>query len=269
MLSNKCLISTVVAGNLYQNFAPIYIYSIKKAYPTYNIKIFNWGKIPKNISNILKSLNLENCLVEKNFDGFKKTPQNIKALRWLYQYKDIKDYFAVFTGDIDFFIVEENPSLLDQHLSFCETQKLPYSNRVRAKSCRLTGLHFYKVEEYYNACGNVIDYFRDKLKKNDTSIFRHPKSNLDFYEGDEELLYQIVEKSGLGFPKDIKTKRVHHGIHLKRKYSLDLAAKENELLIYKNDFVNTYENDEIFKEIIYKISKEAKEYIDKCYGKLK
>jgi hypothetical protein len=263
------LITTIAGGNLYLNFAAIYIYSLKKAYPNYDIKIYSWDKIPKNISDILKSLDLEDCLIEKDFYGINKSIKNIKAMRWLYQYKDIKNYDHVFTGDIDFCMIEEKPSLLDQHLKFCEMHNLPYSNRVRARSYRLGGLHFYKVQEYYDACGNIIDDFRKKLINNDYSIFRHPNSTLEIYDGDEELLYQIIEKSGLGFPKNIKTKRLHHGIHLKRKYSIDLAAKENELLLYKKCFIDMYNNDEYFIEILNKISKEAKSYIDKCYLKLK
>jgi len=265
----KFLITTIVGGNLYQNFTPIYIYSVKKAYPNCSVKIYSWDRILTNVKNILKDINCEDNLIYKDFGNISKCTQNIKAMRWLYQYEDIKDFDVVFTGDIDFFIVEENPSLLDQHLNFCETQNLPYSNRVRAKSHRLTGLHFYKIEEYYNACSNVIDEFRERLCKGDNRIFRHPKSNLDIYDGDEEMLYQIIEKSGLGFPKNVTNKRKHHGIHLKRKYNPNLAAKETELTEYTNNFVNAYENDEIFKEILAKISSEAKTYIDTCYRKLK
>jgi hypothetical protein len=263
------LISTIVGGDLYLNFAPIYIYSIKKAYPDYNIKIYSWDKLNKNIKEILKIINCEECIIEKDFVEFEKDIKVIKATRWLYEYEDIKNYDFIFTGDIDFFICYENINLLNHHLNFCNKYNLCYSNRVRRNTFRLTGLHFYKVNEYYSKCNDVIEEFRNKLKKRDYSIFRNEKSELINYNGDEELLYLIAARSGLDFPKNIQEKRLHHGIHLKRNYNPDLAAKEFELKEYTNQFIDSYENDEIFKEILNKISKETRKYIIDCYIKLK
>lgn len=48
----KFLITTIVGGDLYQNFVPVYIYSLKKAYPDYDIRIYSWDKIKPSIKAI-------------------------------------------------------------------------------------------------------------------------------------------------------------------------------------------------------------------------
>ena len=236
------LITTVVSGELYQNFAPVYIYSLKKAYPEYSVKIYSWGKIPKNIKEILIDINCEDCFIEVDYP-IDKTPNNTKAARWLYTHDENYDY--IFVGDIDFFICSETPSLLEHHLNFCKEQNLPYSNRVRAGTKRLTGLHFYKTDSYRD---DIFDF-----------------ENIQSHCGDEELLYQIIERSGFGFPKKIMGERLQHGIHIKRKYGKDLSAKEKE---YSNVFKDAYNNDLVFKDILNKLSKQAKKYIDDCYRRL-
>lgn len=264
----KFLISTIIGGDLYLNFAPIYIYSLKKAYPNYDIKIYSWDRINNNLKSILKFINSEDSIIEKDFSMFEKDIKIIKATRWLYEYEDIKNYDFVFTGDIDFFICKENISLLDFHLNFCNKYNTCYSNRVRRNTFRLTGLHFYKVDEYYSFCNDIINEFRDRLINKDYSIFRNIESNLINYNGDEELLYNLAARSGLDFPKNIQEKRLHHGIHLKRNYSQVSTEKEFELIEYTNQFIDTYENDEIFKEILSMVSKDVKNYVDDCYKKL-
>ena len=171
------LITTIAAGDLYLNFAAIYIYSIKKYYPDYNIKIYSWDSIPNNVLEILKLINCENCIIEKDFSMYEKITPVISSLRWLYDYKDVKDYDYVFTGDIDFFICTDFPSLLKHHLTNCYINNLPYSNSIRNGTYRLGGLHFYEVLEYYKKCNNKIIEFRDKLKNKDYSILRNIKVN--------------------------------------------------------------------------------------------
>lgn len=241
------LITTIVAGELYLNFAPVYIYSLKKSYPDYDIKIYSWDKIPKNIKEILKDINCEDCLIEIDLP-IAKTPNNIKASRFLYTH-DLK-YNYIFVGDIDFFICPEIPSLLDHHLDFCNTHNLSYSNRVRSGTKRLTGLHFYKTADY-----NV-----DVLKS-----FKNNFENIQSHCGDEELLYQIINKMGFEFPKKIIGERLQHGIHIKRRYGKDLSAKEKE---YSNIFKNAYNNDNVFKNILNRLSKQARSYINDCYRRL-
>lgn len=265
----KLLFTTVAFGDLYLNFAAIYIYSIKKAYPDCDVKIYTGDKIPNNVKNILKLTNLENCLIEKDFSMFEREIPVISSLRWLYDYKDVKDYDCVYTGDVDFFICHDSvyPELLEYHLNNCRINNLPYSNIVRPKSYRVSGLHFYKVEDYYNKANDKIQEFKKKLKNKNYSILRHPKSLLD-RDDDEELLYRLIEESNIGFPK-IKHNRLHHGIHFKRRYKREYLEREKELVGYRNNFIAICDHDEVFKQILPLINYNARKYIFKCYEILK
>lgn len=80
----------------------------------------------------------------------------------------------VYIGDLDIIVLDRD--IVRRHLDFMSQTGLPYSNRVRRRP-QLTGLHFTRYDAYYP----IPDI-----------------SNIDItLEGDEALLYQIVQLRGL------------------------------------------------------------------------
>lgn len=199
----------------YTQYIPFYIYSILKSYPEYYVKIFVNKKLNsienKALEMIRERLSTnfeirENYFKEFNIEELKIPEEGKKALRFLLPKEEFLNFENVYFGDIDFLIVKETPNLLEGHLEHCKKTGLPYSNIVRKNSKRLTGLHFYKVDEYYNKMDEIIYSY---LENKDKLV-----SHLSKYKWDEEFLYDIV-KEGIGFEGLSKYDyRPHHGFHI-------------------------------------------------------
>lgn len=202
-------ISTFVFGS-YKKYIPYYIYSILKSYPDYYVKIFLKDTLStpekKSLQLIRKHLSKNFEVKENYFTNQKFNRLSGKAIRFLVPSYEFKDFTNVYIGDVDFLIVNEYPSLLDSHLDHCKQISLPYSNQIRPGSKRLTGLHFYQVDEYYKKMDPAIQRYLDDPDKI-MEVFQNIKR-------DEEFLYQMIEKN-IGF-RDIKKYhyRPHHGFHL-------------------------------------------------------
>jgi len=125
-------------------------------------------------------------------------------LRWMMDESFFESYENVFITDIDILVCRERPSLEKRNLECCQRTGLPYNNVVRpTDKRRLVGnMHFIRTKEYYKAMAGVVDKYRKLLKKGKLGIYN-----------DEELLYKMVEESGMGLSTEPFL--VHHsGIHL-------------------------------------------------------
>ncbi|WP_020617525.1 hypothetical protein [Paenibacillus daejeonensis] len=201
----------------YTRFIPFYIYSILSNYPDYGIKIFTQGTLDRNEERCLQ-------LLEQRFPGSFEIRTNYmrklvlppgdpqtrtkikKALRWLIPYKELKGFQNVYIGDVDFLIVKESPAMLEAHLHHCKTTGLPFSNAIRPGTRRLSGLHFFRVDEYFQKMTPVIDYYMENLNEVGDIVTRG--------KGNEEFLYHMIER-GIGFKGIDKLRyRPHHGFHL-------------------------------------------------------
>jgi hypothetical protein len=98
----------------------------------------------------------------------------------------------VYIGDIDIIVLE--PDILGSHLEHMSRTGLPFSNSIRTRSKRLTGLHFTR----YDALYPLPDY----------SDLHDVKMN------DEMLLTTLVRRKTGDFPPDIGNFRPLHGIHV-------------------------------------------------------
>jgi hypothetical protein len=100
----------------------------------------------------------------------------------------------VYIGDVDIMIVDD---VWIKHKRVFE-RGLPYSNRVRHNTTKLTGLHFTRYDTYY-----PLPEIRDIANE---------------FKNDEEVLYQIVKRSGqLDRQAEIDAVGVGrpvHGIHM-------------------------------------------------------
>ncbi len=207
-------ISTYVYGS-YTKFIPYYIYSILKSYPDYYVKILvreQLNHMERKCLNILKNNLSNNFEVKENYFNtidlpeMKTKGQATKTLRWLIPKKEFNNFKYGYIGDVDFLIIKEKPSLIEGHLDHCKKINLPYSNRIRPGTKRLSGLHFFIVKDYYSKIGPLIDYY---LSNTDELYKAINKSSRE-----EEFFYGLVGNT-IGFG-DINKKnyRPHHGFHL-------------------------------------------------------
>ncbi|HHY21662.1 MAG TPA: hypothetical protein GX525_07235 [Bacilli bacterium] len=210
-MEKKLCIAVYVFGS-YTKYVPYYIYSILKSYPHYYVKIFCMDKLAKREAECLDLIrkNLStNFMVKENYFPFPQFREQKlgRPLRFLIPYHEFSEFDYVYIGDVDFLIVQESPSLLDGHIEHCKKIKLPYSNQIRPNTKRLTGLHFFKVKEYYQAMNEVIDYYSNNLGEV-YSLMKKYRSD------DEKFLYKMIEKT-IGFGKiNDSVYRPHHGFHL-------------------------------------------------------
>ena len=85
----KICLTTFVQGHLYQEYLPMLIYSIGKAYPEYDVKIFLHDTLRDDLRPALDKMN---SLVAR-------------SLRWVLWDESFRDYDYLYTIDIDMFYI--------------------------------------------------------------------------------------------------------------------------------------------------------------------
>lgn len=251
----KTICFSTIVNAKYQNYIPLFWYSLHKSYPDYSSLIFMKGNLSKNTKRAVKIMQekgdyqiRENCFTE-----FRENEQYFKTIRWILTDDYFTNYKYLYIGDVDMIICKEPISLVDQHSADASNQGLPYSNFVRGGQERLIGRHFVITKPYFDAMSPVIKKYTTLLR--DGLI--DPKSN-DEGKGNEWVLYRMVKEAGLGFPKPIQKQQrgifsTHHGLHLglwrtkPRPPSNDLS-KDLHLSFWKQ-FLNMSE-DKLYKSII-------------------
>lgn len=231
-MKDSLCVATYASGREYLEFIPVYIYSILKSYPDYEIVIFCGETLPDNIRNSLNCIEWMGSftVVEGYLDHIssKFDKRNAAACkRWFIYSEKFKEYKYIYIGDIDVFVLPEDVSIHEQHLRHCETINLDYSNvRRHANGKKLSGLHFIKTEAYLESMLPVVEKYK-KLYNNDEL----------HNTNDENMLFDIISESGLGLcprakdgewtdPTDPSFRPVH-GIHL--AVFRDLFVKKRRL----------------------------------------
>jgi len=187
----------------YNEFVPTYVYSILVAYPHYRVRVFT----PDTLTNCIReALSIVRTHFPNSFDileDFRLGTVNDHSphCRWLIPETYFEDSDYAYVGDVDFIIVREKPGLLEGRLDHLDFLGYPYSNVTRKPPLhqRLSGLHFFKVRDYFERMAGVIEEWRTR----------------DFTPlDDEELLYTMVKRE-IGVPAcTLPRYRPHHGFHL-------------------------------------------------------
>ena len=170
LMNKRLCIAACVYGRKYQGWIPLFIYAIKKNYPEYDIKIFMDRTLSLGIKALLHKYFLYQRAEFIENINFKyrygmKSEMEKRCFRWLAAGYGLDEYEDVYWADIDIYIVREEISLLEQHVTDMAETNRCYSNAIRLSVkdylanrkkastkhlFRLTGLHFVKTEEYYN-----------------------------------------------------------------------------------------------------------------------
>ncbi len=278
MTSNRLCIITWVYGQKYQGWIPLYIYSIKKHYPEYDIKILTEKKLSLNIERLINKYNLasqaeiikfEDKCIEYCHNNIEK-----RCLRWLVNFEELSEkYEYIYIGDIDIYICGEVPSLLEQHKNnMLKLRNRTYSNVVRLsvkdyiknkkkmdKSLlfRLTGLHFTKTEQYFKNVKRNQEIIKKYLKGKRNKII-----DKLFFNDDERCLWLVNLFNGEKYPKGSyqlsdKVFRPYHGVHFAIGRELNIYKKMREESNIKDmhkyflKFVDDYNADETLRALIW------------------
>lgn len=258
-MSEKCAVVGYIYGEVYQSLSPLYAYSVLRAYPEYSVLLYFDRAVGPSVRKQLESLQSfgdvrfkENYRFRVPQTGASANAGNVlRAGRWLLNDVWFDEFKWLYIGDIDIFILPEELPLAEAHQAHMSRIGLPYSNVVRLTADaraltpgalrvlwrsrdyltlrkriagkviarnRLTGLHFVEREPYYRSVAPLFGEFQEELLR-DTPEVRA--------RDDEELLYDLVKRSGLGLPEisatgpDLDPRnasllnfRPHHGIHL-------------------------------------------------------
>ena len=278
-MNNKFCIVTWVYGRKYQGWIPLYIYSIKKNYPDYDIKIFVDNCLSVEIRRLLEKYDLiDSAIIYENvlsdLDYVVKDDMEKRCLRWLLNGYGLEDYQYVYWGDIDIYIVQEKVSLLQQHINAIDDSKMNYNNAQRLTIedyissrrktnkkhlFRLTGLHFVNTKEYYRKNYKtqirILNYLGQKK--------RIRWIDKIFFRDDERCLWLINFLSGNGFPMGSyelskKVFRPLHGLHFALGRAHEEYAKifksnpthQDEHKMYYDMFCKEYNDDSKLRELI-------------------
>jgi len=231
-----CILNVV--NKQYQKYIPFYVFFSLKLYPTYGIKVISLDEMNKKYVEIIKELEeMGDFVLIEDRKQFNRN--EIKSYRWLQDKKLFDGYDYGYIGDIDILLCEEDIPLLEQHLHHSNDEGLCYSNSVRPNSKRMSGLHFFHVDTYYEKMESCILKYKKML-------FDGKLKN----RKNEELLYQMINEVGLG----VSTKwfRPHHGLHLrlwqKSNPNLTRVLSDDDYCRYFRYFLKI-ENDDLFQKI--------------------
>ena len=172
-------IYTAASGD-YLNYLPLWIYSVKKSYPTCNA----------------------------SYDTF-SSPRSQYYAACFRLLTEIHDTDFVYINDADIIMLKEEPTLFEFHTAQMKEDDLCYSNSPRTSEYlgdkRLTGLHFCN-QEWYKETRDIRVKYLHMLESGEIGNGRFD---------DELTLMKVAKQSGLKIPPPRKplTAR-HHGIHL-------------------------------------------------------
>lgn len=223
-MNMKPLAIALIVNEGYQEYLPLYLHFLFRAYRDYEVFIYFQGQMHREVSECLERVSDLGKFVIKplTLPYNESRQQMLKALRWVLFDEEFYDFNNVYIGDVDMFIVREDPPLHELHERHSDEIGLPYSNRVRTGQRRLTGLHFMRTRTYFDGVLPTITKYRKLIADDSLNI------------GNEEMLHRMMEES-VGLPRVVGNFVTHHGMHA-RAFSTyqDLAAQRA-----RSDFVFT------------------------------
>ena len=223
-MKKECLLTTLVFGEKYQYFIPLLVYSCNRAYPEYDIMIFVYGQLSKDVRELLTQSKLDDkvTIIENAFSEEKKmNALKASSYRWVLWHEKFLEYNYLYIVDIDMFYIREPKPLHIQHKERMLVSGLPFDNLKRTfynkRSIKsvlrrikyahfhsfvnfisqktttetgLSGLHFIDITKYYTEENlKLLEDVRSKI----SLPYYFPEI---MYANDEILLYIIVTDLG-------------------------------------------------------------------------
>ena len=280
----KICFTSVCTNDSYSYYIPLFVYTIKRAYPNAGVKVFVKGRLKDVPRETLKLIPYEGWTVKDQcFKDFPDKSSITNSLRFLIDKKEFKGYDYIMIRDIDFLMFPHKVSHADYFIRRMKRMRVPYYgirgpyshprryniNRIgwRRDFTRIAGgTVVVKNPDWFDKTLRMRGKYRHYLKHNMSDGFDSHKP-ASYREYDEVMLYRIMKKSGLKIPrrknKDILGKSApkrYRDIHLgdfgKRKHGykrlVSRLASENA-----KEFIKL-ESDPVWKEIKDRMRKNGK-----------
>ncbi|WP_333828563.1 hypothetical protein [Pararhodobacter sp.] len=211
----------------YEGYIPLYIHFALRACPDADVLVHVMGPVDPIIPATLDILGADRSrykIIENYKLGYGQAVIGAKLARWTMDHDLIRSYDLAYIGDIDMFLADEGENdLFRQHLNHTQKLGVPISNKVRENQERLTGLHFFVCEPYFDALGERISELDAEImgfEGNEAAMSKYyPKS-------DEKVLYRMVNDVRPEWIERIKTSnfRPYHGAHMGNFRNTDSKA---------------------------------------------
>ena len=219
----KICFTTFCSDNHYQYFIPIFVYSVKIAYPNAGVKVFLKGKLKDNIRDVLKEIEYPDWEVKENFfTHYPNMRSMCNSLRFLIPQEEYEGYDYIFIRDVDFIVFAHKFSHLDFFAKKMGNDPIyavrgPYRNPRRPEitsngwtgdfSRIAGGTVVFKNPDWYNKTNSVTKEYRHNLKHGIHDEYdKHIPAS--YREYDEVMLYRICKKCKIKTPK-IKNRDIH------------------------------------------------------------
>lgn len=212
--------SNLVAGERYAHYIPFFLYFAQKEYPEYASIIFYRGNFPPDLAETIRKIADSNSAVfPESFAGvLGDTADHTKILRWLMRSPLWERFHSVYMSYIDLLPIRETPTLYERKTALCEKYLSPYYNTtgvddVITRGFRMTGIHFFKTDEYLTRIQDAqIKYFdllRTKTLDEVNGFVNDTMGRVD----NQHALFNLIKESNLPIILDAEGWE-YNGIHL-------------------------------------------------------
>lgn len=211
----------------YQDFIPIYIYSILNCWPHHFVKIYVHEDLKPHNKDALELVRQKvggNFEIVENYQDIDKTDiPHLAALRFLMPREEFEGFDYVYFGDVDFINYNVfNDNFYDTYVAQCERTGLPFSDEWEYdyRRWRATGLLFIIKDPYFDALDELIaemrlpdgNHFRQQTECDGYREEQDVGVLAKFPNYDEEMLYYLLAKT-FDLRPLIGYKRPLHGLH--------------------------------------------------------
>lgn len=273
----KLCFTTYVYG-YYQDYIPIYVFSILKSFPQHYVKIFLKESLSNNNKEALNLIKSDNFEIVENFTDLDwcEIP-HAPSLRFLITREYFKEFDYVYFGDVDFIIYNEHDDdFYNIYLNHIEKTGLPFSNEWNYdwNRYRMTGLHFIIKDSYFD----MMDKWIEEMKIPNGNFFRNRSNHhKGFPSYDEEMLYYMACHA-FDLRSLIDYRRPFHGLHFGTFRILSKNDSFSKNLTHECDGRNNFNDwigkdfkklndiikDDVFQGMYRYLGVESKDTIDKA-----
>jgi len=130
---SKVLITTISSPDEFSAYIPMFVYSVKRAYPTYYVKVFVTGELKSEIKTLLDTMKTEQWVnpgwevLENQFQDIPKTRKYLhNALRLFIDDSHYAGYDFGYVTDVDFLMFRHKPTLKQHYVVLMARCKEPY-----------------------------------------------------------------------------------------------------------------------------------------------